>query len=547
MKAEDIVWLAINAKYSHTSLAVRYLREAVPGSRILELTINDYLLPTLGAVYEMQPKVLGIACYIWNIERVKELLQLLPKALPDCTIICGGPEVSYETAAFMKSFPMVEYVVRGEGELAVQALCQRIVAGESGTGIPGVAWRDADGVHEGTAVVVPELFTLPFPYQEAEIEDIRERILYYETSRGCPFSCAYCLSCATAGVRYLPLERVVRELAFFVRHDVRQVKFVDRTFNAKKSHFLPILQYIVGLPASCRTNFHFEVAIDYLDDEVLAVLARMPRGRVQLEIGIQSTNEATLAAVSRVNHWAQIANHIRTILGFHNMHLHVDLIIGLPGEGMASFHRSFNDVFALQPDALQLGFLKFLKGAAMMELVERYGYAYMPMAPYEVLRSDALTYAEIRWFHTFEDVFELYYNAGRCHAATSWLTERFAEGDAFSFWQRLADWWESQGYHRRSHGARKLYAYVIAFAKDMFGVDGEALTQLDALLRWDAIRKEGVKSFPERLHWQREWRDHVLVEVFPVDIVALVEGRSDEMKETALSCKEICVYMSTQG
>ena len=537
--ADGVVWLAINAKYSHTSLTVRYLREAVPGSRILELTINDYLLPTLGAVYEMQPKVLGIACYIWNIERVKELLQLLPAALPGCTVICGGPEVSYETGTFMKAFPMVDYVVRGEGEEAIAALCERLRVGESGAGIPGVAWRGPDGtVHEGAAVVVPELSALPFPYHEEEMADIRERILYYETSRGCPFSCAYCLSCATAGVRYLPLPRVLRELAFFVRHDVRQVKFVDRTFNAKKAHFLPILTYIAGLPETCRTNFHFEVAIDYLDDEVLGVLSRMPRGRVQLEIGIQSTNEATLAAVSRVNHWAKIASHIRTILGFHNMHLHVDLIIGLPGEGISSFHQSFNDVFALQPDALQLGFLKFLKGAAMMGLVETYGYEYMPMAPYEVLRSDALTYGEIRWLHTFEDVFERYYNAGRCRTATSWLTRQLTGGDAFAFWQRLADWWEARGFHRRNHAVRKLYAYLLAFAKSL-GAGEEDLVRLDALLRWDAIRKEGVKSFPEGLGWRREWRDRVLVEVFPVDIVALVEGRKAERKETIVPCENI--------
>ena len=220
------------------------------------------------------------------------------------------------------------------------------------------------------------------------------------------------------------------------------------------------------------------------------------------------------------------------------MHLHVDLIIGLPGEGISSFHQSFNDVFALQPDALQLGFLKFLKGAAMMGLVETYGYEYMPMAPYEVLRSDALTYGEIRWLHTFEDVFERYYNAGRCRTATSWLTRQLTGGDAFAFWQRLADWWEARGFHRRNHAVRKLYAYLLAFAKSL-GAGEEDLVRLDALLRWDAIRKEGVKSFPEGLGWRREWRDRVLVEVFPVDIVALVEGRKAERKETIVPCENI--------
>lgn len=549
LAADDIVWLAVNAKYSHTSLAVRYLRQAVPGSRILELTINDYLLPMLGRIYEAHPRVLGIACYIWNIELVKSLLRLLPAALPECAILCGGPEVSYETRDFMQQFPMVDYVVRGEGEEAAAALCKRLLAGASGAGIPGVAWRDADGIHEGRAVVVDPVDAVPFPYTEEELPGIRERILYYETSRGCPFSCAYCLSCATAGVRFLSLARVLRELDVFVRHDVRQVKFVDRTFNAKKSHFLPILQYIAALPATCRTNFHFEVAIDYLDDEVLAVLAQMPRGRVQLEIGIQSTNEATLAAVSRVNHWQEIASHIRTILGFHNMHLHVDLIIGLPGEGMASFHQSFNDVFALQPDALQIGFLKFLKGAAMMELVEPFHYQYMMLAPYEVLQSDALSYGEIRWLHTFEDVFERYYNADRCRTATVWLTEMFAAGDAFAYWQALADWWEAQGYHHRSHATKQLYAYLLAFARDAFDADEEALVRLDALLRYDAICKEGVRAFPPGLAWQRERRSRDLVEVFPCDVLALAAGERAELCETVVFLETddaSRVYMSTR-
>lgn len=549
LAADDIVWLAVNAKYSHTSLAVRYLRQAVPGSRILELTINDYLLPMLGRIYEAHPRVLGVACYIWNIELVKQLLRLLPSALPDCKIICGGPEVSYETRGFMQQFSMVDYVVRGEGEEAAAALCRRLLAGASGAGIPGIAWRDADGIHEGKAVVVDAFERVPFPYTEEELPGIRERILYYETSRGCPFSCAYCLSCATAGVRFLPMGRVLRELDTFVRHDVRQVKFVDRTFNAKKSHFLPILKYIAALPATCRTNFHFEVAIDYLDDEVLAVLEQMPCGRVQLEIGIQSTNEATLAAVSRVNHWQEIALHIRTILGFRNMHLHVDLIIGLPGEGMASFHRSFNDVFALHPDALQLGFLKFLKGAAMMSLVKTYHYQYMPLAPYEVLSSDALSFGEIRWLHTFEDVFERYYNADRCRTATAWLTATFTGGDAFAFWQALADWWEAQGNHHQSHAPKNCYAYLLAFARDAFDADEEALVRLDALLRYDAIRKEGVRAFPPGLAWQRERRSRDLVEVFPCDVLALAAGKRARLCETVvyLTTDDASrVYMSTR-
>ncbi|MBO5650732.1 MAG: B12-binding domain-containing radical SAM protein, partial [Selenomonas sp.] len=455
MEENKILWLALNAKYSHTSLSVRYLRQAVPGSEIMELTINHQLLAMLGEIYSARPKVLGISCYIWNIEMVKSLLKLLPAALPDTIIICGGPEVSYGVAEFMQEFPMVDYVCRGEGEEALPKLITQLQAVNfdrskvneqlDRSNISGIAWRSLTGqINEGQAVTVADFGEcVPFAYRAEEMEDIKERILYYETSRGCPFSCAYCLSCATVGVRFLPLERVFKELAFFVQHDVRQVKFVDRTFNAKKSHFLPILQYLLKLPAGCRTNFHFEVAIDYLDEEVMQVLAQMPKGRVQLEIGIQSTNPATLKAVARVNHWQDIADHIQRIMGFHNMHLHVDLIIGLPGEGMESFHKSFNDVYALQTDMLQLGFLKFLKGAAMMKLIEVYHYQYMPMAPYEVLQNDVLSYEEIRWFHSFEQVFELYYNAGRCRKTANYLIRECEQGDAFVFWQKFTDWWEA--------------------------------------------------------------------------------------------------------
>lgn len=509
---EDILWLGINAKYSHTSLAIRYLREAVPGSRILELTINHQLLDMLGEIYEQQPKVLGISCYIWNIEVVKRLLRLLPAALPNTIIICGGPEVSYGTAAFLGEFPMVDYVLRGEGEASIRALTSQLLTSQfdrskvndalDQSEIRGVAWRsNAGGIHEGCDVTVPDLTEVPFAYRAEEMADIRERILYYETSRGCPFSCAYCLSCATAGVRYLPLARVFAELDFFVEHDVRQVKFVDRTFNAKKSHFLPILKYLLALPQSCRTNFHFEVAIDYLDEEVLTVLSQLPKGRVQLEIGIQSTNVQTLKAVSRVNHWEDIKAHIHRIMSFHNMHLHVDLIIGLPREGMDSFHRSFNDVYDLQTDMLQLGFLKFLKGATMMELVTPYGYQYMPMAPYEVLVTDALSYGEIRWFHSFEMVFELYYNAGRCRKTAAYIIREQEAGDAFAFWQKFTDWWEEKGFHKIGHSTKNLYGYLRDFACAVYKLD-EAL--LDNLLRFDALLADGGRIRPENLDWNRQ-------------------------------------------
>ena len=501
-----IVWLALNAKYTHTSLAVRYLREAcrpVARTEILELTINNQLLEILGEIYERQPAVLGIACYIWNIELVRRLLPLLARVLPDTVVLCGGPEVSYETEAFMAEFPQVDFVLRGEGEEAVRCLLPRILeAGRraAAADIPGVAWRRQDGqVEPGQAVTVAEADRIPFAYQAEEMPALRERILYYETSRGCPFSCAYCLSCATRGVRVLPLERVFAELAFFIRQDVRQVKFVDRTFNANKQHFLPILQFL--LQQDCRTNFHFEIAVDYLDDEVLAVLAQMPRGRVQLEIGIQSTNPRTLARVSRVNHWDRIAGNITRLLSFHNMHLHVDLIIGLPEEGMASFARSFNEVYALQPDMLQLGFLKFLKGAAMMELAAAGEYQYMDTAPYEVLSNRWLSYAEIRWLHSFEMVFGYYYNAGRCRRTLAYLIREAAQGQAFAFYRELTQYWEMNGWHHCGHAVKELYGCLLRFACQQYALPR---AEIDSLLRLDALLTDGGTVRPAELSWNRQ-------------------------------------------
>ena len=505
-KSGKVLWLALNAKYTHTSLAVRYLREAcrpIVETEILELTINNQLLEILGSLYEKQPTVLGIACYIWNIEMIRQLLPLVAKVLPDTAILCGGPEVSYDTEQFMREVPQVDFVLRGESEQTIAALLPRILKDgrhAAGNGICGVAWRHPDGVLEpGQAVTVTDAGDIPFPYRQEELPALRERILYYETSRGCPFSCAYCLSCATKGVRFLPLERVLAELTVFIQQDVRQVKFVDRTFNARKEHFLPILQFL--LHQDCRTNFHFEIAVDYLDDEVLAVLAQMPRGRVQLEIGIQSTNPRTLARVSRVNHWKRIAGNITRLLQSHNMHLHVDLIIGLPEEGMTSFAHSFNEVYALQPDMLQLGFLKFLKGAAMMETVSAGVYMYMDTAPYEVLSSHWLSYGEVRWLKSFEAVFGYYYNAGRCRRTAAYFIQWAEQGDAFRFYQRFTQYWEAHAYHQQGHAVKSLYGYMADFCQTVYQASAGLL---DNLLRLDALLADKGRIRPESLHWNRE-------------------------------------------
>ncbi|ORT99882.1 Fe-S oxidoreductase [Anaerovibrio sp. JC8] len=541
---KKVVWLAFNAKFSHTSLAARYLRQAAAEinieSELLELTINNYIPDILSEIYDHKPDVLGISCYIWNIELVKQVLPLVRKVLPECVIICGGPEVSYEVAEFMTANPAVDFVVRGEGEEAVKELMELVVNQQALDGNrrltiapenSGIAWREDTIIHDGQAVTcmdseAPSVLHLPFAYIDDEMSEIKDKILYYETSRGCPFSCAYCLSCATAGVRFRPLDEVFADLDFFVGHDVRQVKFVDRTFNAKKAHFLPIIQYIKALPDSCRTNFHLEVAVDYLDEETIEVLQSMPKGRVQLEIGVQTTNKDVLKRIARVNHWEDICRNISALQKNGNMHIHTDLIIGLPGEDLASFGRSFNDLYALHTDMLQLGFLKFLKGAAMMKLVAEYDYKYMDIGPYEVLSNNVMDYGQIRWLHIFEQVFELYHNAGRCLKASEYMIQTFFEGNAFEFYSRFTDYWEKLGNHKRAVSAKNLYGYLWAFfrsvAESASGTDrvqqDASYLIMDNLMRYDALTADSGQNRPEFLHWNREkyqeqtaafWRDQL--------------------------------------
>lgn len=526
---KKILFLALNAKYSHTCLAIRYLRERCSKAKLantdlLELTINNHLPDIVGQIFEKQPDILCIACYLWNIELVKQLLPIVRRILPQTIIICGGPEVSYDSEAFLSSVrlspqyssqlpqktahsPIVDYIIRGEGESALTKLLNMLCSNTPPEKpMPGLAFIHNGKYMDGGAVSLPTLSgeELPFAYTEVELDELEERILYYETSRGCPFSCAYCLSCATSGVRYRPWELIHHELELFTSHNVRQVKFVDRTFNAKKSHFLPILQYIASLPAACRTNFHFELAADYLDLDTIQLLQTLPKGRVQLEIGIQSTNEKVLQRVQRKNNWKNIKENIQLLQKNHNMHVHTDLIIGLPGEDMTSFAKSFNDVYSLNTDMLQLGFLKFLKGASINQLAASYKYHYMDIAPYEVLSNNVMTYQELHWLHIMENAFELYHNAGRCRHTCNFFINNFEAGNAFAFYQKLTNFWQCHGLHKQPHGAKALYGLLQDFLTSEYGHTKVSAEILDGLLRFDALLADEGKIRPEQLNWNLE-------------------------------------------
>ena len=495
---------AINAKYIHSSLAIRYLnkncQDLACSIEMLEVSINNHLLEIANQIFDARPDVLGLSCYIWNIELVKQLLPLVHKLLPECKIICGGPEVSYETKEFMQEFSMVDYVVRGESEEAFYELMQALIEDKSNEeiNIKGVAKRNLDNtIDENVAVTVADLDTIKFPYDDEDIEALKDKIIYYESSRGCPYSCKYCLSCATRGVRYRSLDKVFAELNYFIRHNVRQVKFVDRTFNADKKHYLPILEFIAK--QDCRTNFHFEIVAHHIDDEIKEVLKTMPKGRVQFEIGIQSTNIKTLGKISRANPWEEMTNNIKSIMAYGNIHLHVDLIIGLPYEDITSFAKSFNDVYLLQADMLQVGFLKLLKGAAMNDLIEEHDYVYMPQAPYQVISNKYMDYATMRKLQIFVDVVELYYNAGRFRYTITNLIAKYQQ-DAYTFFFDLATYWQENKLHLAPHAPKNLYVFLYDFI-----VQNERITDKEYIynvLKFDALLSDKGKIKPEMLPWQ---------------------------------------------
>ena len=554
-----IVITTLNAKYIHSSLGLRYIEKYARG-RVdvdrMEFTINQEKLFILRELYEAHPDVVGFSSYIWNADDVLEIAQMLKSVLPAVKIVFGGPEVMYETADFFVRYPFVDYLVLGEGEEAFTLLAEALRDGRA-VDVAGVLGR-CEG---GKAVIqqMADLTKIPFAYEDKDMAELADKIIYYETSRGCPFSCQYCLSGGEMGVRFLPFERVRAELDFFIRHGVRQVKFVDRTFNAKKSHFMPILHYL--LEADCQTNFHFEVAADLLDDEVLDVLTKMPKGRVQLEIGVQSTHLPTLKAVHRINHWERIVHAVETIGRAGNIHLHLDLIVGLPEEGYERFGQSFNDVYALQPEMLQIGFLKLLKGCGLERSTENFGYVSMQKAPYQVLASRWLTYDEMRKLQLFEDVFEQIYNSGKMKIALAVLIGLYGKG-AFTFYADLTDFWVAKGYHRVAHKTKNLYAYVYQFCVENMGeyslVCREILRFNELLLEKGNIRAEvleaeelrcedeknafwhdddGVRQYLPDFHFTtwRELQSRYRIEVFAIDIEACIkQGKTVERKTPIL-------------
>ena len=450
-----VLLAAINAKYIHSNLGIYSLKTY--GEKMLkewglaeeakvslaEYTINHQMEQILQDIYKRKPDVIGFSCYIWNISYVKMILADIKKVLPNVKIWAGGPEVSYHAEAFLKEEPAVDIVMMGEGEITFAHFLKALLEGEELKQVPGLMLRNDDGTITDTGFrQVMDMSQIPFPYAFMDMKELEHRIIYYESSRGCPFSCAYCLSSIDKKLRFRSLDLVLPELEWFLQAKVPQVKFVDRTFNCKKSHAMAIWQYIRDHDNGI-TNFHFEIAADLLDKDELDLLSTMRPGLVQLEIGVQSTNEKTLETIRRKTDIEEIRQITETINSWHNIHQHLDLIAGLPWEDLGSFKKSFNDVYSMEPEQLQLGFLKVLKGSYMEELIPDCDLLYSAAPPYEVLRTKWLSYGDVLELKDIEEMTEVHYNSRQFTCTLKELEKEFnTPYEMFSF---------MAGYYNKNH------------------------------------------------------------------------------------------------
>jgi len=497
-----VLLTTLNSKFVHSNLAIRYLKafcKNLPVDiEIQEFSINDNLEKVIGQIYCQKPDIVAFSCYIWNIDKTLMIANSLRKILPSCKIILGGPEVSFDSCTLMEENSMIDIIVRGEGEETFFELIQSELDGGSLQEIKGITYRKGSSICQNEArPVMRDLDKIPFPYEVDDkgiIKGLDNRILYYETSRGCPFNCQYCLSSKTPGVRYFSIERVERDIKTFIRSGINQVKLVDRTFNCNPSRAMEIFKMIMAMKGN--TNFHFEMCGDLIDDNMLDLLSKAPPGLFQFEIGVQSTRGNTLEAIKRKTDFKKLAEKVKALREARNIHIHLDLIAGLPEEDYFSFKKSFNDVYGLQPDRLQLGFLKLLKGSGLREQAEKWDYKYTSYPPYEVLGNRDISYGELLNLKGIEDLLEKYYNSHRFTYSLEYIIGKFFQGDPFAFFEEFNEFWKSGGYHQFSHSLPQLYEILLGFAMQIQDIDRELINDL---IKFDYVSQEKPSRYPRGL------------------------------------------------
>lgn len=508
---KKVILAALNAKYIHSNLALRYLSRFQNNNQkhhveTMEFTINQRLDFIAEELFRKQPDVVLFSCYIWNVEMLRQLCPILKKIMPDCVIGFGGPEVSYESETFLRENPAVDFVMRGEGELVFTKYLEHLDVGNPATlgEIESLTYRQGDEIFSTPQMHPMDLALLPFPYED-DFSDVQNQIIYYESSRGCPYHCGYCLSSVENGVRFVPLDKVLPDLQKFLDKNAPQVKFIDRTFNCKKSHAMAIWKYLHEHDNGV-TNFHFEITADLIDQETIDFLKTVRKGLFQFEIGVQSTNPQTIRAINRNVDFAALSEIVQQIKDGGNIHQHLDLIAGLPYEDYDSFGRSFNDVYALHPEQLQLGFLKVLKGSMLHQKQKEFEIVYHDTAPYEVLTTHELPYADTLRLKYVEEMVETYYNSGRFLNTLAYLVPLYES--PFAFFEALSQFWVGENYHYLGLSKMGLFDVLWRFVEQNPKVDKR---KLQWEMKFDIALHEKPKKLPAWLTVTNEeqWHDKV--------------------------------------
>lgn len=507
---------ALNAKYIHSNpgiyslkaYAEKYGAKQEMESRGFQIEIGEYTINNqpdeiLKDIYTRKPDAIGFSCYIWNIAYVLELVRDLPKVLPHAEIWLGGPEVSYDAARILSREPAVYGIMMGEGEETFLNIVRRYMDGSRSFGsVCGTAVRDETGkAVENPLMKAVDMSSIPFLYED--LKDFDNRIIYYESSRGCPFSCSYCLSSLDKSVRFRDTDLVLKELDFFLEGRVPQVKFVDRTFNCNRKHTMAIWRHIMGHDNGV-TNFHFEISADLLNEEELKLLSCMRPGLMQLEIGVQSTNPLTIKEIRRQMDLKLLKNTVSRINSFGNIHQHLDLIAGLPWEDYESFRSSFNEVYEMKPEQLQLGFLKVLKGSYMAEMAEEYEVKFKTQPPYEVLSTRWLSYGDVLKLKTLEEMLEVYGNSGQFRTVMAELSGEFET--PFDMFEALAEYYDKQGLLGISHSRMARYEILEGFISLRIP---EKLPLYQDYLVYDLYLRENLKSRPPFAADQEPYKDRI--------------------------------------
>lgn len=495
-----IVLAGINSQYVHLNLAVRYLKKYVEANsdlkiEIYETNINNQVFNIIKDIYELNPDKIIFSTYIWNKEYVVEIVKELKKVLPNVEIILGGPEVSYKWEKFMQGMPEVDALLLGEGEKVILNFLTK-----KDKKAFGVVYREnGEIIFNGIESIIENLDIVPFPYEDWELED-RTKIFYYESSRGCPFSCSYCLSSIDKTVRYYSLDRVKKDLKRFLDSPIKLLKFVDRTFNLKKERYMEIWKFLLENYREGIT-FHFEINANIFDDETLDFLEKVPKGYFQFEIGVQSINPETMVAIKRNNILDKLAHNVRRIS--RNIHLHLDLIAGLPYETYDIFKDSFNYVYNLKPEMIQLGFLKLLKGTQMYDEVEKYNYKYYSKPPYEVFSNKFISFGELVKLKNLEKMLDYYYNSEKFRYTCDFVIKNNFDS-AFTFFEKIADYYDKKGYLKISHKEVALFNILYDFYVENNLKDLDIFVEF---LKYDYLALGKPGSYPE---WLKSNKDSEL-------------------------------------